>query len=271
MALVVVLASLMVVALAELIWQRRRREFPALRRQVGNVGVWVLNLLLGAFLFISPGAVRAQFETLGLALPSWPIANAALSDAVGFLLLDLLRYAVHRCQHAIPFLWRLHALHHSDPDVDVTTSLRHHPIEAVIAGAIYWAAVLVLDIPAAIAATHAAAVFAAAAVTHGNMRLPERIERWLQPVVITLDLHLIHHSILHQQAGSNFGAVLSIWDRMFGTFRWLPRPELDRLVFGVRELAPANALKPSVMIMTPWLLRNAKLEGVTSSPASEPA
>jgi len=79
-------------------------------------------------------------------------------------------------------------------------------------------------------------------------------------VVITLDLHLVHHSVAHNEANANFGAVLSVWDRLFGTYRRLPRAALDRLVFGVRELAPADALKPSAMIMTPWLLRRAATE-----------
>jgi sterol desaturase/sphingolipid hydroxylase (fatty acid hydroxylase superfamily) len=180
--------------------------------------------------------------------------------------LDLQRYAVHRCQHAVLFLWRLHAMHHSDPDVDVTTAVRHHPIASLIAGGVYWVAVVALDIPAVVAPFHASAVFPAAAVTHGNMRVPERIEQWLQPAVITLDLHLVRHSVAHDEANANFGAVLSLWDRLFGTYRRLPRAELDRLVFSVRELAPADAVKPSAMIMTPWLLRGAAVKRVTGSP-----
>src|SRR5207247_381128 len=139
---------------------------------------------------------RPQVETaFAIALPSWPIANAGVGFVAGFLLLDLLQYAVHRCQHAVPFLWRFHALHHSDPDVDVTTSVRHHPVEYLIAAAIYWLTALALDIPAIVLMSHAVAVFAAASITHGNIRLPLMLERWLQPVVITLDLHLIHHSL----------------------------------------------------------------------------
>jgi sterol desaturase/sphingolipid hydroxylase (fatty acid hydroxylase superfamily) len=90
---------------------------------------------------------------------------------------------MHRCQHAVPFLWRLHAMHHSDPDVDVTTSVRHHPIEYLIAAALYWVAVLALDIPVIVVLSHSLAMFGMAAVTHGNIRLPEGLERLLQPVV----------------------------------------------------------------------------------------
>jgi len=268
LTLAVILGSLLFVGLAELLRPRRRREFPALQRRLGNIGFWVANLLLAGFVFGSPVAFRAQLQVLwGIALPAWPIADPWLGFITAFLVLDLLHYAVHRWQHAVPFLWRLHALHHSDPDVDVTTSVRHHPLEYLIAAGLYWMAALAFDIPASAVLTHAVAVFAAASVTHGNMRLPDRLERWLQPVVVTLDLHLVHHSMVNDQANSNFGAVFSVWDRLFGTYRRLPRAELDRLVFGVRELAPADALKPSLMIMTPWLLRRAAVERAIGSAA----
>jgi sterol desaturase/sphingolipid hydroxylase (fatty acid hydroxylase superfamily) len=266
LTLAVILGSLLLVGLAELLRPRRRRELPAVQRRLGNIGLWVLNVLLAAFVFASPVAIRAQLLAVwGIALPAWPIADPGFGFIAAFVILDLLHYAIHRWQHAAPFLWRRHALHHSDPDVDVTTSVRHHPFEYLIAAAVYWGAALMFEIPAAAVMTHAVAVFAAAAITHGNIRLPEWLERWLQPFLITLDLHLVHHSILRRQANSNFGAVLSVWDRLFGTYRRLPRVELDRLVFGVRELAPADALKPSLMIMTPWLLRRAAVERITAS------
>ena len=266
LALIVIVGSLLAVALWEFCQSRRQREFPALRRRLGNLGIWLLNIVLAGFTFASLDTFRPQFEgTFGVALPSWPLAEQWLSLVVAFLLLDFLHYAAHRCQHAVPWLWRFHALHHSDPDLDVTTSVRHHPIEYLITAGFYWLAVLTLGIPLIVVTSHALAVFTAAAITHGNIRVPEWLDRALQPAVITLDLHLIHHSIVDEQANANFGAVLSIWDRIFGTYLRLSRAEQARLVFGVRELAPADALKPSVMIMTPWLLRRAAVERVAGS------
>ena len=126
----VIIGSLVLVALAELCRPRRRREFPALRRRLGNLGIWLLNLVLAAFTFAPPDIFRVQLaDVFGVRLLTWPIADALTGFVAGFLLLDFLQYAMHRCQHAVPFLWRLHALHHSDPDVDVTTSVRHHPVE----------------------------------------------------------------------------------------------------------------------------------------------
>jgi sterol desaturase/sphingolipid hydroxylase (fatty acid hydroxylase superfamily) len=249
--LAVILGSLLIVTLAELLRPRRRREFPTLRRRLGNLGIWLLNVLLAAFVFASPATFRPQLEAaFGLTLPAWPIGNAAVGFVAGFLLLDLMQYAMHRCQHAVQFLWRLHALHHSDPDVDVTTSVRHHPIEYLIATGVYWLAALVLGIPTVVVTSHAVTVFVAASITHGNTRLPEWLEGWLQPVFITLDLHLVHHSVLPAEANANFGGVLSVWDRLFGTYTRLPRSEQERIVFGVRELPRRDGLKPSAMIFT---------------------
>jgi sterol desaturase/sphingolipid hydroxylase (fatty acid hydroxylase superfamily) len=151
----------------------------------------------------------------GLAVPSWPIADAALSLVAGFLLLDFLHYLVHRLEHAVPFFWRIHALHHSDPDIDVTTTVRHHPIEILFSSTTYWLAVFVLDVPAFAALSHGLAVFITAAVQHGNVRLPERLERYLQPMLVTTDLHRLHHSVSFGLANSNYGAVLPFWDRLF--------------------------------------------------------
>jgi sterol desaturase/sphingolipid hydroxylase (fatty acid hydroxylase superfamily) len=263
--LAVILGSLLIVGGAELLCPRRRREFPALRRRLGNIGIWLLNVVLAAFVFASPATFRPQLQAaFGVTLPAWPIGDGSASFVAAFLLLDLLHYGVHRWQHASPFLWRFHALHHSDPDVDVSTSVRHHPIEYLIAAGIYWAAVLALDIPAIVVISHAVTVFAAASITHGNTRLPEWLERWLQPVVITLDLHLVHHSVSSAEANANFGAVLSVWDRLFGTYTRLSRAQQERIVFGVRELPRRDGVKPSAMLLTPWLLRRANADRLTS-------
>jgi sterol desaturase/sphingolipid hydroxylase (fatty acid hydroxylase superfamily) len=255
---VVIIGSLLAVGLWEFCRPRRQREFPALRRRLGNLGIWLLSLVLAAFIYAPPDTFRPQLKAaFELALPSWPIADPWVSFVAAFLLLDFLNYAVHRCQHAVPFLWRFHALHHSDPDVDVTTSVRHHPIEYLIAAGFYWAAVLALGVPAIMVLIHSLAVFAAAALTHGNISLPEWLERLLRPVVITLDLHLVHHSIEFSRENWNYGAVLSIWDRLFGTYAQISRVDRDRLVFGVRELPRRDAVRPLAMLLTPWRIARA--------------
>jgi sterol desaturase/sphingolipid hydroxylase (fatty acid hydroxylase superfamily) len=263
-ALAVILGSLLIVAAAELLRPRRRRKVPAFGRRLGNLGIWLGNVVLAGFIFAPPATFRLQLAmVLRVDLPAWPIADATVSFVAAFLLLDLLHYAVHRWQHTASFLWRFHALHHSDPDVDVTTSVRHHPIEYLIAAGIYWAANIALDIPTIVVMSHAAAVFAAASITHGNIRLPEWLERWLQRVVITIDLHRIHHSVVYAEANANFGAILSVWDRAFGTFASMTRTQQERIVFGVSELARRDGLRPSAMLLAPWLIRRINADQIT--------
>jgi sterol desaturase/sphingolipid hydroxylase (fatty acid hydroxylase superfamily) len=256
------------VAVWEFFRPRRRREFPALRRRVGNIGFWVANLFLIAFFLPPTSAARLPLEAAGF--PVWPIRDFGLSFVAGFLLLDLFRYAVHRCEHAVSLFWRFHALHHSDPDVDVTTAVRHHPVEYFVASVVYWLAVLVLDIPALVVLTHGLAVFVTAAIQHGNIRLPERLERQLQSALVTADMHRIHHSASFDQANSNYGAVLSVWDRLFGTYTSITRTQHERLVFGVRELPRRDCLKPSVMMLTPWLLSRASIGNTPGGDHSRP-
>jgi sterol desaturase/sphingolipid hydroxylase (fatty acid hydroxylase superfamily) len=262
--LAVLLGSLLVVALVELRQPRRQREFPALRHRLANLGFWILNLLLAALIFESPERFRPELEGVaGVNFPSWPIVDAGLSFVVGFLLLDLMRYAVHRCKHAVPFLWRFHALHHSDPDIDVTTSVRQHPVEYLLGSAVLWSTVIALNIPGFVWVTYGLAVFATDAVQHGNIRLPERLERWLQPVLVTVDMHRIHHSVVFDQTTSNYGTVFSVWDRLFGTYTRLSRAQHDRIVFGVQELPRSDCLKPSAMFLSPWRITRMADVGVS--------
>lgn len=215
-------------------------------------------MLLAAWVLPRADMVRPHLAAaLGLGLPFWPIANVGLSFAAAFLLLDFMRYAVHRVEHAVPWLWRLHALHHSDPEIDVTTSVRHHPAEYMLTSVVYWTALILIDVPAGAVLIHGIAVFATAAVQHGNIRLPERLERWLQAIVITTDLHRIHHSVAPSEANANYGAVLSIWDRAFGTLVQLTAAQQEAIVFGVRQLPPRECLKPAAMLLTPWRLARA--------------
>ena len=96
---------------------------------------------------------------------------------------------------------------------------------------------------------------------HGNIRLAERLERWLQPVLVTVDMHRIHHAVVFEQANSNYGAVLSVWDRLFGTYTRLSRAQHNKMVFGVRELPRRDCLKPSAMFLTPWRIARAARTG----------
>ena len=170
-SLILTFGSFAMMALWGLCRPRRRRRFPAVRRRIGNIAFWLFNTTTAAALiFIEPDEIRTPWQLpLGLSL------------VLGFLLRDLMIYAVHRTYHAVPLLWRLHALHHSDPDVDWSTAVRHHPAEYMLSAAVNWVAVLVIGIPGPAIAFHALCGFtasvAATATFAGRRGSNERYSR----------------------------------------------------------------------------------------------
>jgi hypothetical protein len=223
--------ALLFAALWELWRPRGPARFPVRPRRVWNLGFWLSNTTLAALIFTAPARLWV--------MPGW------FGLVAGFLVLDLTTYLIHRAYHT-PLLWRLHAMHHSDPDVDWSTAVRFHPGEYLLTAAAYWLALRVLGVPVAVGAVHVACMFVLAGATHVNARWPAWAERALAPIIITLDAHLEHHSI--DVANVNFGGVFSWWDRLFGTYR---RPSHDP-VCGVKELDPRDsACSPLAMLATP--------------------
>lgn len=197
------------------------------RRRISNLTVWVLGLVL-----------------VGLVLPPRTAAASWSLPAliVTWLWLDLGAYLVHRAQHAVPWAWRLHALHHSDRHIDVTTALRLHPLEALAVGAFFWIATQ--GVPSSVVVAHASTLWALAALTHSNVVWPSWLERIARPVLVTPAVHRSHHSL--DQSNTNFGAVLSIWDRAFGTYA---KP-LEGAAFGIAGHEPAATV--TAMLLSPF-------------------
>ncbi|MBF0283755.1 MAG: sterol desaturase family protein [Magnetococcales bacterium] len=202
---------------------RRRRVLPRQARWPANLALVALDTLLVRLIF--------PLTAVGLALlgreRGWGMLNQFdwpewTEILLAVVLLDLVIYLQHAAFHALPVLWRLHMVHHADLDVDVTTGLRFHPLEMVISMVIKLAAVHALG-----ASPEAVLIFdvllnAMAMFNHGNLRLPEAVDRTLRWIVVTPDMHRSHHSHLAPETNMNFGFNLSWWDRLFGTY-W-PRP-----------------------------------------------
>jgi sterol desaturase/sphingolipid hydroxylase (fatty acid hydroxylase superfamily) len=156
-----------------------------------------------------------------LPAPPWLAIPAAV------LLLDLTICGQHVAFHAMPLLWRLHRMHHADLEFDVTTGLRFHPGEIVLSNLIKLAAVPVLGAPPLAVLTFEVLLNATSMFNHGNVRLPPSLDRALRLVVVTPEMHRVHHSMDRQETDSNFGFNLPWWDRLFGTYR--PQPALGHL------------------------------------------
>jgi len=202
----------------------RRAQAPGrTRRWPANLGILALDAALVRVLFPTAAvgaALWAESRGIGalnlLAAPGW------LAIPLAVLLLDLAVWAQHLVFHHVPLLWRVHRMHHADTAFDVTTGLRFHPIEIVLSMLIKIVLVVALGAPAVAVLLFEVLLNAASQFSHGNVRLPMRLDRALRRLVVTPEMHRVHHSVLREEHDSNFGFCLSVWDRLFGTYRAEP-------------------------------------------------
>jgi sterol desaturase/sphingolipid hydroxylase (fatty acid hydroxylase superfamily) len=180
-----------------------------------------------------------------LALPGWAAIPA------GIALLDLAIYFQHVMFHAVPALWRVHRVHHADLDFDVTTGARFHPIEILISTAIKCAAIAALGAPVISVFVFEMVLNATAMFNHANASLPQRLERWLRWLVVTPDMHRVHHSVRYEESSSNFGFNLPWWDRLFGTYRAQPRLGHAVMTIGVDAFRSSQELRLDRLLVQP--------------------
>jgi len=242
------------VALWEALAPRRKRSFGRRARWPHNLGLLLVDVALVRVL--APGAAIAVAMTAAgsgwgllntLALPGW----AAI--AAGIALLDLAIYFQHVMFHAVPALWRLHRVHHADLDFDVTTGARFHPIEILISTAVKCAAIAALGAPVISVFVFEILLNATAMFNHANASLPQRLERWLRWLVVTPDMHRVHHSVRYEESSSNFGFNLPWWDRLFGTYRARPRLGHDAMTIGVDAFRSPQDLRLDRLLVQPLL------------------
>src|SRR3546814_8528775 len=202
---------------AEAALPRRRREIPRLTRWSGNLGVVAVDTLLLrlAFPVVAVG-FAALAEQRGWGLLNNVDAPAWLAFLASLLVLDLAIYLQHVMFHAVPALWRLHRMHHADLELDVTTGLRFHPVEILLSMGIKIGVVAALGPPAAAVLVFEVLLNATSMFNHANLRLPLGLDRVLRWLVVTPDMHRVHHSIRPEETNSNFGFNLPWWDRLLG-------------------------------------------------------
>jgi len=247
---VLVLAA---VAAWEVLSPRRRQAHGRGRRWPSNLGIVVLDSLIVRVLFPA-GAVGAALwaEAQGLGLfnalgvPPW------VSVPVSVVLLDLAIWAQHLVFHAVPVLWRLHRMHHADTEFDVTTGLRFHPVEIVLSMLIKVAVVVALGAPALAVLLFEVLLNASAMFSHGNVRLPAWLDAALRRVIVTPDMHRVHHSALREETDSNYGFCLSLWDRLFGTYRAEPRLGQEGFVIGLETFRDPAELRLDRLLTQPF-------------------
>lgn len=246
------LGILVAMAAWEVAAPRRRREIPRLLRWTSNLGVVVVDTILVRLTFpiVAVGlALLAEERGWGLfnifATPAW------LAFLVSLLALDLAIYLQHVMFHAVPALWRLHRMHHADLEFDVTTGLRFHPAEILLSMGIKLAVVAALGPPAVAVLVFEVLLNATAMFNHSNIRIPLGLDRILRLIVVTPDMHRVHHSIHPSETNSNFGFNLPWWDRLLGTYRAQPREGHEGMTIGIEQFRTHRDLWLDRMLIQP--------------------
>ncbi|MGB7535277.1 MAG: sterol desaturase family protein [Azonexus sp.] len=238
----------------EIVAPRRALTLSKAQRWSANLGLVALNTVLLRLIFPLAGAGMAAF----CAENGWGILNhfqvpAILAVPLAVIALDFVIWLQHVMVHAVPLFWRLHRVHHADPDYDVTTGARFHPLEIVLSMLIKFATIVVLGPPVVAVVIFEVLLNATAMFNHGNIGLPATLDRVLRRVLVTPDMHRVHHSIEDDETNSNFGFNLPWWDRLFGTYRDQPRAGQLGMVIGIRDHAdPREVARLDGMLLLPF-------------------
>ena len=223
-------------ALWEILAPRRALTVSKAVRWVNNLGIVFFNSFLVWLIFPVLAVGMASFASnqgWGIfnyfELPFWFVVIASV------VIMDFVIYLQHVMVHAVPALWRLHRVHHADLDFDVTTGARFHPLEIILSMLIKFATIAVFGPPVLAVVIFEVVLNGTAMFNHSNVRLPLGIDRVLRWLVVTPDMHRVHHSVEDDEANSNFGFNLPWWDRLFGTYRDQPRAGHEGMTIGIHK------------------------------------
>jgi len=190
------------------------------RHAIRNVAISLLNAVLAAAVYAGAAAtISAWTAREGFGLLNMTMLPRSVYWVFAFLALDLSTYLWHRLNHVVPLLWRFHRVHHSDQQMDVSTATRFHPVEIIISWAFQLCVMVVVGIPIEVLALHGLALIVVTQLHHADVALPAQFDRALDWVIVSPNMHKIHHSRVRLETDSNFSSVLSIWDRLLGSFR----------------------------------------------------
>lgn len=207
-----------------------------LRHAAVNFSFTVMHLVIHTFLAILIVLLSDWCKNTGFGLVYWTNTGVVATIVISFLLLDFIgSWLVHFTEHKLLFLWRFHIVHHADNNVDVTTGLRHHPMESVLRGLFFFIAIFISGAPMYAVMIFQTITVLFTAFTHANIRLPKQVDHFLSFVFISPNMHKVHHHWQQPYTDSNYGAVLSIWDRLFGTYRQL---EPSKIRYGLDRYYP---------------------------------
>ena len=241
------------VAIAEVFAPRRKLVVSKQKRWINNILLSIINTIVLRLVFpLLPVGVALFYTEKGwgifnfIHLPLW------LAVIGGVVLLDLTIYFQHKMFHLVPVFWRLHKVHHIDQDIDVTTGLRFHPLEMILSMIIKMTAIAAIGAPAVSVVIFEILLNGTTMFNHGNLYIPLAADSIIRLLIVTPDMHRVHHSVIVKETNSNYGFNFSWWDRLFGTYR--PQPENDHLQMkiGLNGYHEPKFLQLMPMLLVPF-------------------
>ena len=248
-----IVPSLLFVAAWEAIWPEHNTALPFLRRWVNNFSLFAVSVALTTLL--APGLALITNAMLERSLFRWAPGEAGfwLHLAFAFLALDALNYLLHRTMHVVPLLWRLHALHHTDVALDVSTTIRHHPLEAVFTAVVMGVAGALLGCSAFEVAVYGVVETLVQMIGHADVHLAKPVDRVLGAVFVTPRFHRIHHSSARPETDSNYGQVLAFWDRLFGSVGGYADEARGTIEYGLTSFRDDRSQRLDQLLLLPVL------------------
>lgn len=249
------IGMLVLIATWEIIAPRRALTVSKAIRWVNNLGLVFFNSFILRLIFPAAAVGMASFAAeQGWGLLNYYSLPLTLSILLSIIVMDFIIYLQHVMVHAVPLLWRLHRVHHADLDYDVTTGARFHTLEIILSMLIKFAVIVVLGPPVVAVILFEVILNAMAMFNHGNVGLPAPIDKVLRWLLVTPDMHRVHHSIEDDETNSNFGFNLSWWDRLFGTYRDQPRAGHQGMTIGIRNFRdPKQSAWITGMLTMPFI------------------
>lgn len=205
------------------------------RHAAVNFGFTIIHLIIHTALAVFIISLSDWCETKKFGIIYWTGANVFMTILISVLALDFSSWLVHLVMHKIPALWRFHLIHHSDTNVDVTTGLRHHPGDSLLRGIFFLILIFVSGAPVYGVMIYQTLVVLSTAFTHANISLPKKLDIALSYIIVSPNMHKVHHHWKQPYTDSNYGAVFSIWDRLLGTFMKL---EPGKIKYGIDRYYP---------------------------------
>lgn len=253
-ATLLTIAAVLVLVPFERMWPRLalNRRWSGRRRAILAVALATTVLVLVFQQNIQTGLIRAMVPLQITSIAKWPVPDW-LVIVLSFVLLDFLNYLMHNISHRLPVLWRLHSVHHADKHVTALTGLLHHPLEFIPVAIFVLFFAVVLGVPVLLYVFYGFAAALHNAFSHSEIALPVKLDKALRNFIITPDMHRTHHSVVVAEGNSNFGTILSIWDRMFGTYTQHPGTGEANLAMGLSASEAPRSFTPSGLLAHPFL------------------